>query len=68
MALTTQTSNGSWYGVKLPDNVANFYERVDYDTDQNVAHWTTKQGSRHIMPYNKTFGSINAVLVAMKLS
>ena len=67
MAPTTQTNKDSWFGLSIPDNVVSFYERV-YGNDQNVAHWTTKQGGHHSMAHNRTFESINAVIVAMKLS
>lgn len=81
MALTIPTSEafrrrltrdgqsiGKWYGVDLPVGVVAIEEDFDHINYETVVKWKTKQGHIHSMPYDASIESVNAVIVAMKLS
>lgn len=80
MAVTTRTSDafrprytrdgqsiGTWFGEELPVGVVALREGFHYDGYKKI-QWKTKDGMIHEMEYEPYPESINAVIVAMKLT
>lgn len=62
-------SIGTWFGVRLPEGVVEVRDdHVDVLDYRRWVAWKTEDGEWHKMPYDAYPESIDAVIVAMKLT
>lgn len=62
------SSIGTWFGESIPTGVVAVSETDCYDDYQKIVRWKTKDGVIHEMPYEPYTESVNAVIIAMKLT
>lgn len=57
-----------WFGYKVPDQVTHIQILHNADLDARVVYWKNSDGGVHTMPFETNQETVEAVLIAMKLS
>ena len=79
VAHTTQTSEWrrpfltrdvakQWFGYDVPDHVLQIKVLYQVELDARVVYWQKNDGTIHSMPFEVDQETVEAVLIAMKLS
>ena len=57
-----------WFGYKVPEQVTNIQVLYDVERAGQIVYWKNTDGSVHSMPFEVDQETVEAVLIAMKLS